>query len=60
MRRFLSLDEIRKADVETLAQVETMNVQSARAVYEFFTNQIVEALYFLCYNERKIKGMRCR
>lgn len=23
----------------------------------FFTNQIVEALYFLCYNERKIKGM---
>lgn len=36
MRRFLSLDEIRKADVETLAQVETMNVQSARAVYEFF------------------------
>lgn len=36
MRRFLSLDAIKKADMETLAQVESMNEQSARAVYEFF------------------------
>lgn len=36
MRRFLSLDAIREADVETLAQVDAMNEQSARAVYEFF------------------------
>lgn len=36
MRRFLSLDAIREADVETLAQVESMNEQSAQAVYEFF------------------------
>ncbi|WP_075721353.1 excinuclease ABC subunit UvrC [Roseburia sp. 499] len=36
MRRFLSLDAIREADVETLSQVDSMNEQSARAVYEFF------------------------
>ena len=36
MRRFLSLDAIREADVETLADVEAMNEQSARAVYAFF------------------------
>ncbi len=36
MRRFLSLDAIREADVESLAQIDTMNEQSARAVYEFF------------------------
>lgn len=36
MRRFLSLDAIREADIETLAQVDAMNEQSARAVYEFF------------------------
>ena len=36
MRRFLSLDAIREADVETLAQVDAMNEQSARAVYDFF------------------------
>lgn len=36
MRRFLSMDAIREADVETLAQVDAMNEQSARAVYDFF------------------------
>ena len=36
MRRFLSLNAIREADIETLAQVDAMNEQSARAVYEFF------------------------
>lgn len=36
MRRFLSLDAIREADVETLSQVDSMNEWSARAVYEFF------------------------
>ena len=36
MRRFLSLDAIREADVETLAQVDAMNEQAARAVYQFF------------------------
>lgn len=38
MRRFLSLDAIREADVETLAQVESMNVMSAQSVYDFFHN----------------------
>ena len=38
MRRFLSLDAIRQADMETLLQVDTMNEQSARSVYEFFHN----------------------
>lgn len=36
MRRFLSLDAIREAEVETLAQVESMNEQAAQSVYEFF------------------------
>lgn len=36
MRRFLSLDAIREADVETLAQVDAMNEQSAQVVYDFF------------------------
>lgn len=36
MRRFQSLDAIREADLETLTQVDTMNEQSARAVYDFF------------------------
>lgn len=36
MRRFLSLDAIRQADVKTLSQVESMNEQSALAVYRFF------------------------
>lgn len=36
MRRFLSLDAIRQADVETLSKVESMNEQSALAVYRFF------------------------
>lgn len=36
MRRFQSLDAIREADLETLTQVDAMNEQSARAVYDFF------------------------
>ena len=36
MRAFQSLDEIRAADVETLADVPSMNRAAAEKVYEFF------------------------
>ena len=36
MRRFRSVENIRDASVEELSQPESMNVQSAEAVYQFF------------------------
>ena len=36
MRRFRSIENIRDASVEELSQTESMNVQSAEAVYQFF------------------------
>ena len=36
MRRFRSIENIRDASVEELSQTESMNVQSAEAVYRFF------------------------
>ena len=36
MRRFWSVENIRDASVEELSQTESMNVQSAEAVYQFF------------------------
>ena len=36
MRRFRSVENIRDASVEELSQTESMNVQSAEAVYKFF------------------------
>ena len=36
MRRFRSVENIRDASVEDLSQTESMNVQSAEAVYQFF------------------------
>ena len=36
MRRFRSVENIRDASVEELSQIESMNVQSAEAVYQFF------------------------
>ena len=36
MKAFLSLDAIREADVETLAELPSMNQQAAQAVYDFF------------------------
>lgn len=36
MRHFSSLDELKKASVEELAAIETMNHRSAAQVYEFF------------------------
>ena len=36
MRRFRSVENIRDAAVEELSQTESMNVQSAEAVYQFF------------------------
>ena len=36
MRRFRSVGNIRDASVEELSQTESMNVQSAEAVYQFF------------------------
>lgn len=40
MRRFRSVENIRDASVEELSQTESMNVQSAEAVYVFFHNNI--------------------
>ena len=53
MRRFRSVENIRDASVEELSQTESMNVQSAEAVYQFFhraPNQ-TNAL-FLCIAKR--------
>ena len=36
MRRFRSIENIRDASVKELSQTESMNVQSAEAVYQFF------------------------
>lgn len=36
MKRFVSLDAIKAASVEQLAEVESMNEQVAQNVYEFF------------------------
>lgn len=42
MKKFLSLDAIRDADVETLAAIPSMNEQAAKSVYEFFHSPAVE------------------
>lgn len=42
MKKFLSLDAIRNADIETLAEIPSMNEQAARSVYEFFHSPAVE------------------
>ncbi len=42
MKKFLSLDAIREADVNTLAQLPSMNEQAAKAVYEYFHRPSVE------------------
>ncbi len=42
MKKFLSLDAIRSADVQTLAELPSMNEQAAKAVYEFFHRPSVE------------------
>ena len=42
MKKFLSLDGIRDADVETLAAIPSMNEQAAKSVYEFFHSPAVE------------------
>ena len=42
MKKFLSLDGIRNADVETLAAIPSMNEQAAKSVYEFFHSPAVE------------------
>jgi len=36
MRRFKTIEKVREATVEELAQVDTMNEKAARSVYEFF------------------------
>ena len=36
MRHFQSLESIREAQVEELAQVDTMNDKAAQSVYDFF------------------------
>lgn len=42
MKKFLSLDGIRDADMETLAAIPSMNEQAAKSVYEFFHSPAVE------------------
>ncbi len=37
MRRFRSVENIGDASVEELSQTESMNAQSAEAVYQFFS-----------------------
>lgn len=39
MRKFLSIDAIRKASVEELADADSMNERAAQAVYDFFHNE---------------------
>ena len=39
MRRFRSIENIRDASIDELSQTESMNIQSAEAVYEFFHKQ---------------------
>lgn len=36
MRHFASLDQIKEATVEELAELESMNLSAAKSVYEFF------------------------
>ena len=36
MRRFRSIENIRNASVEELSETQSMNAQSAEAVYSFF------------------------
>lgn len=36
MRRFKTIEKVREATVEELAQVDTMNEKAAQSVYEFF------------------------
>lgn len=42
MKAFQSLDAIREADVQTLAELPSMNQQAAQSVYEFFHSPTVE------------------
>ena len=42
MRAFQSLEEIRNAQIETLAEIPSMNERAARAVYEFFHRGDIE------------------
>ena len=39
MRRYQSLEEIRKAEVEELKALPSMNERAARSVYDFFHRQ---------------------
>ena len=41
MKEFQSLEEIKEADVESLAQVPSMNRGAAEKVYEFFHKKTV-------------------
>ena len=45
MRRFRSVERIREASLEELAETESMNIASARTVYEFFRKKEREAGY---------------
>ena len=40
MKRFTSLDDIKKASVDELSKIPSMNENSAQAVYEFFNTKI--------------------
>ena len=48
MRRFRSVENIRDASVEELSQTESMNVQSAEAVYQFFHRAQIIRMHDFC------------
>ena len=48
MRRFRSVENIRDASVEELSQTESMNVQSAEAVYQFFIERQIIRMHDFC------------
>ena len=36
MKKFKSIDELKKASVEEIAETEGMNINAAQAVYDYF------------------------
>lgn len=54
MRRYQSLEEIRKAEVEELKALPSMNERAARSVYDFFIGRkstLVEVGALIWYDE---------
>ena len=43
MKYFESLDDLKKADIDTLKQVPSMDLKSAQSVYDFFRNKTADS-----------------